>query len=425
MITGSQLDYGAPIYSQASKSPLQLLNTIQSSSLRIALGAFRTSPTLSLCAEAAEPPLEFRFLILTANFLASLAQYPDLPSYSHALDTCSPYHSSLSSHLHKPFILKPLLPIKPSTPPWLISPPNIRLDLANIPKTDNSIYRKHINNIISEFPNSIVCYTDGSKSGSKTGYAYSIQGSIVSHRLRNSASIFTAELSAIYSCLTQLTQRPPNHRYLILSDSLSSLLSLQDTHSSNPITQRIHILLHTLSSNNSTVLFIWIPGHINHPDHDIVDRAAKDSTTHPKITDPSPTPAYDLKNYYRFQILSSWHDHWSQQTNNKLRSIKNSPVPWSSANRASRQEEVALARLRIGHTRLTHSYLILRLLGPPSCHYCHFLPLTVDHFFSCPILQNMRNAHSVPSSISALHNNTESITNSIAFLRSTYFFSLL
>jgi len=41
----SQLDYGSPIYSHTCT--LNLLKTIQTSSLRLSLGAFRTSPHLS------------------------------------------------------------------------------------------------------------------------------------------------------------------------------------------------------------------------------------------------------------------------------------------------------------------------------------------------------------------------------------------
>jgi len=51
----SRLDYGAPIYDTTSKSTLKLLDPIQSHALRVALVAFRTSPGLSLRAEAAEP----------------------------------------------------------------------------------------------------------------------------------------------------------------------------------------------------------------------------------------------------------------------------------------------------------------------------------------------------------------------------------
>jgi len=52
----SRLHYGAPIYNLASKSVFSLLDTTQTSSLRLALGAYRTSPRLSLCAEATESP---------------------------------------------------------------------------------------------------------------------------------------------------------------------------------------------------------------------------------------------------------------------------------------------------------------------------------------------------------------------------------
>ena len=114
--------------------------------------------------------------------------------------------------------------------------------------------------------------------------------------MRNSASVFTAELSAIHSCLSQLTEHPPGLNYILLSDSLSSLLSLQDPCSTNPITQRIHVTLQTLSTTQSAVTFVWIPDHIDLLRHDVVDLVAKNSTLFPKITDLSPSPAYDLRN---------------------------------------------------------------------------------------------------------------------------------
>jgi len=295
----SQLDYGSPIFSHSAKSSLKLLDTIQTSALKLALGVLRSSPALSLCAESHEPPLQYRYSALTANFLASTDQFPQLPIFSPALDPQNSLLLHLQSHVHKPLGLSPLQPILPSTPPWRSPPPNIRLELANIPKTSNSVYRQHINNTISsKFPTHILCFTDGSKSRTKAGYAYSIQGTITAHRLRNSASIFTAELQAIYSCLSYLTLLTPHSKFFLLNDSLSSLKAMQDSYSSNPIVQRIHILLHTLSSSSITVSFRWIPGHINHTDHDMVDTATKESLQLLKISDSSAPPAYDLKIYY-------------------------------------------------------------------------------------------------------------------------------
>ena len=52
----SRLDYGAPIYNLASKSVLSLLVNIQTSSLRLALGAYRTSPDSVYVPKPLNPP---------------------------------------------------------------------------------------------------------------------------------------------------------------------------------------------------------------------------------------------------------------------------------------------------------------------------------------------------------------------------------
>ena len=54
----SKLDYACQIYGSARKSYLKMLNPIQNQGLRLALGAYRTSPETSLHAEANELPLE-------------------------------------------------------------------------------------------------------------------------------------------------------------------------------------------------------------------------------------------------------------------------------------------------------------------------------------------------------------------------------
>ncbi|GFO02560.1 RNA-directed DNA polymerase from mobile element jockey [Plakobranchus ocellatus] len=56
----SKLDYGSVIYGSAKKHVLRALDPIHHQGLRIALGAFRTSPIKSLYAKAGEPSLEHR-----------------------------------------------------------------------------------------------------------------------------------------------------------------------------------------------------------------------------------------------------------------------------------------------------------------------------------------------------------------------------
>jgi len=120
-------------------------------------------------------------------------------------------------------------------------------------------YIRHIRCILDEYPNHTLCLSDGSKSKHKSVYAYSINRSLVSHRIRNKAFVFTAERVAIFSFLSHLTLLPPHGRFLLLTDSLSSLESLSNRFSTNPLIQRIHLTLHSLHSIGSQIIFIWIP----------------------------------------------------------------------------------------------------------------------------------------------------------------------
>ena len=65
------LDYRSP------QSHLSILDSVHNATIRICTGAFRTSPTLSLCAESGYSPLHYRRLNLSASLLTSVLQLPD------------------------------------------------------------------------------------------------------------------------------------------------------------------------------------------------------------------------------------------------------------------------------------------------------------------------------------------------------------
>ena len=69
----SKLDYGCIIYGSARKSYLQMLDPIHNQGLRLALGAFRTSPVASLYVEADEPSLYSRREKLSLQYAIRLA----------------------------------------------------------------------------------------------------------------------------------------------------------------------------------------------------------------------------------------------------------------------------------------------------------------------------------------------------------------
>ena len=57
---------------------------------------------------------------------------------------------------------------------------------------------------------------------------------------------------------------------------------------------------------------------------------------------------------------------WTDSPPSLLKNLKPKIEMWSTANRANRREEVVIARLRLGHTLVTHRHLFAR--DPtPSC----------------------------------------------------------
>ena len=67
------LDYGCIIYGSARKSNFQMLDPIHNQELRLAFGAFRTSPVASLYVEADEPSLYSRREKLSLQYAIGLA----------------------------------------------------------------------------------------------------------------------------------------------------------------------------------------------------------------------------------------------------------------------------------------------------------------------------------------------------------------
>ena len=78
----SKLDNGCIVYGAASNNILKKLDHIHHQGLRIALGAFRTSPVTSLYAKAQEMSLKNRRKKLSMNYVLKLKTCPNNPAYS-------------------------------------------------------------------------------------------------------------------------------------------------------------------------------------------------------------------------------------------------------------------------------------------------------------------------------------------------------
>ena len=78
----SKFDYGSIVYSSAREPYLKTLDTIHHQRIRLALGAFRTSPADSLLIEANEPSLNDRREKLSLQFALKLKSNRSNPTYN-------------------------------------------------------------------------------------------------------------------------------------------------------------------------------------------------------------------------------------------------------------------------------------------------------------------------------------------------------
>ena len=277
-------------------------------------------------------------------------------------------------------------------PPWKNAHPRIDLSLSDIRKGDLNPSESKSRAIehLSSYEGYVLTFTNGSKASEGVGSAFVCGRDTRSFSLPKHSSVFTSELVAILNalCFIEVSNET---LHLVLSDSLSSLLALRAFNPSNPLVQDILARLTSLDRAGTSVQFCWIPSHVGISGNELADAAARRAASAP-CTRRLLLPARDFYPAVNSFALSQWQQAWDAERRNKLRELKPTLKPWPSSSRRSRQEEVTLCRLRIGHTYATHGYL-LRGEDRPTCPRC-CVPLTVAHvLLACPLHGGSRARH--------------------------------
>lgn len=130
------------------------------------------------------------------------------------------------------------------------------------------------------------------------------------------------------------------------------------TFSENTLIYEIQNLIHSLIQAENKIGIMFIPSHVNIEGNDQV------------ITSQKPQVIFHASKFFTHKI-------WV--------------LPWKRLDHLDRKNEIIIARLRLGHTRLsTHSYLFERP-QPLICHLCHRGQFTVNHLlFLYPKLNDIR-----------------------------------
>jgi len=143
---------------------------------------------------------------------------------------------------------------------------NLSINTSMIQETHNiepsEIPKRFIDIILKEFRNHKIIYTGGSKSNDKTGLAIITDEEIFKLSSLEINSIFTIEALAILKAIELTEQNWKNTKYfLIASDSLSSILAIQNKGTSNEVIKNKQE--RASSPAHRLVTFMWIPAHKN------------------------------------------------------------------------------------------------------------------------------------------------------------------
>ena len=192
---------------------MKIIEVVQNKALRICLGAFCTSPVVSLQVEANEPPLTLRRLKLSMQYATSLQANPSNPAYS-AVNHTMPAIRYEEQHV-TPAAGARILPCLqeaginvegirhsklPVRPLGLIKGINVNTNLSTSSKfeTPDAEYMSRFLETRSEqYPQCVEIYTDGSKMNNKVAAAVHFRDNKYgelrdSFRLPDGSSIYSA-----------------------------------------------------------------------------------------------------------------------------------------------------------------------------------------------------------------------------------------
>ena len=158
-------------------------------------------------------------------------------------------------------------------------------------------------------------------------------------------------------------------------------------------------------------ILCWVPSHIGVR----ADSAAKLALDlSPKVIS---IPYTDLKSINSKFLRKQWQQQWDMNIHNKLFQIQPTFGEWRPAFRTSRREQVVISRLRIGHTRLIHAF-ILKQEPQPQC-LTRQTTCTVKHLLiECRAFGVIRKRFFKVTSLTELFENVK-IDDVLSFLRET------
>ena len=328
----SKLLYGCEVYSSATANHLKILDAVHHEGIRLATGAFKSSPVQSLLVDAGEFPLDFYFKLSQVRLWYRLQRLPD--SLAFKTTNKENLYDFYGTHprFARPFgyrVKEIIAQFNLSrnqvcqvdfsvTPPWKLPTIKYCRYFIGIKK---EMLEEEIRNMFlehaTEHSNSTFIFTDGSKSNAGVGYG--VYSGIFNRKgaLPQVASNFTAELYAVLSALEKiitLNQR----NFTIFIDSRSALQALEVFNTLHPIVVKILQWVFILHCRGQKVEFCWVPAHVGVLGNEKADSLAKKAVAE-LLPRRIPLPCSDFIPGIKKTFVDFWQQCWDSVNNNKFK----------------------------------------------------------------------------------------------------------
>jgi ribonuclease HI len=411
----SQVDYGLVVYGEACNTRMEKIDVTLRSSLRIILGAVKSSPKTGLYAELGLEPVSFRRKWLAARYVIRCSRRPNNVAYASTRKVASqsvdwprlkaPALAEILNELidvsYRFLCTEPdVQPQFRSPPPW--APPSVATLWFPMSKTKALANKQEACQRVQALVNSlqlssIVTFTDGAhhQDTDRTACAvYCPELEIEkAWRLRPGSSIFTAEVLAVKKALDLVHEKVTvKSNVLVCIDSQAAIraLSSPSTEPEEAVSATLNSI-HKLKSTGLSVTLAWIPSHVGIPGNERADSLASEACQDPSTT----VLKQSLSTSEQFSVYKkNWKVDLRNHLNEKERmsvSFRDSPgrAPWQFVK--DRQICIALHRLRSGHNRLNSSRPWLDVNRDPSCRFCQSANEDAEHIIiQCPNLEHYR-----------------------------------
>ncbi|CAG5093349.1 Protein of unknown function [Cotesia congregata] len=270
-------------------------------------------------------------------------------------------------------------------PPWEFFEPLIDLHVYNNSFGKDLTTKQTYSNLTTEmydkYNGYCKLYTDGSVKNGKKGCGIIHDDQTFMYHLPDFTNIFSCEVIAIKKAIDHIIENNIQ-KAIILTDSKSALDVISNTTNKDPRIIKIQSKLHQLNDRQYHTILAWLPFHQGLQGNEEVDLAAKKALTEGTLTTNEQATPDEFKKVVNAYIWAKWNGNW-MSSDSLLHQVRANvwEIPPKSSNR---KIQTIITRLRIGHTYITHNYLMSRETHT-KCPKCN-APITVHHILAeCPL----------------------------------------